>query len=691
MDGIRKGSNQANEPEINGPQRNGPARTEYVCRTAESDPIGAAWTGRHPRDALGGRSMTPAQSYDAYGNSRPRRRGCMGCLSSVLFGFDLVVRLAVVAMVFVFFVLFIAMLVPEPTPKVEKGAALVVAPSGFLVEELSGGPLDRAVTGWLGQAPMETRLRDLLAVIDRAAGDDDIAAMVLDLDGFLGAGPSKLLSVGAALDRFRETGKPVIAKADFYTRPRYQLAAHADDVYLHDMGAVLLEGYSVYRTFMRDGLERLGVDWNVFRVGAYKSAVEPYLHDEMSAAAEEANLAWLGDLWGLYLDDVAAARGIDRDALESFARDAVTPLRAAGGNTAQAALDAGLVDLVGGRDLLRDKMIELVGSGTTESDEHTFKQIDHQAYLAARGDDRDHGGDAVAVVVARGTILPGEAPPGTIGAESTARLVRRARFDDRVKAVVLRVDSGGGSAFASEVVRRELELLREAGKPVVTSMSSVAASGGYWIAMASDEVWASPATLTGSIGIFAYFPTVDRPLEQHLGLRVDGVGTTPAAGRMRPDLPLPESVAETFQLSIDHGYEQFVTLVADARDMSYGDAEALAGGRVWSGVDAAEAGLVDRLGELDDAIASAATLANLEEGYAVTYVEQVPTAREQLLIDLLAKAERAPGLGKMIARELSATRKAEATLTRLLGEHAEMLAAAQAPGGLIAHCQCDVR
>ncbi len=638
--------------------------------------------------------MTPA-TLDAPARPTAQRRGCRGCLNNVLFGFDLIVRLAVVAMIFIFFMLFVAMLVPEPTPQVEKGAALVVAPSGFLVEELSGGPLDRAVASWLGQAPMETRLRDLLAVIDGAATDDDIAAMVLDLDELLGAGPSKLLAVGDALDRFREQGKPVIAKADVYTRPRYQLAAHADEIYLHDMGAVLLEGYSVYRTFMRDGLERLGVDWNVFRVGTYKSAVEPYLHDEMSPAAEEANLDWLGDLWQLYLDDVSAARGIDRDALESFARDGVTPLRAAGGDTAQAALDAGLVDLVGGRDLLRDKMIELVGrgagSGVTKRNEHTFKQIDHVSYLAARGEDRDRGGDAVAVIVARGTILPGEAPPGTIGGESTAKLVRRARYDDRVKAVVLRVDSGGGSAFASEVVRRELELLREAGKPVVTSMSSVAASGGYWIAMASDEVWASPATLTGSIGIFAYFPTIDRPLEQYLGLRVDGVGTTPTAGRLRPDLPLPEALAETFQLSIDHGYQQFVSLVADARGMDYDDAEALAGGRVWSGVDAAEAGLVDRLGELDGAIASAADLAQLAEGHSVTYLEQVPTVREQLLIDLLAKAEHVPGIGTIISRELSATRRVEATLERLLGGHAELLAAAQAPGGLIAHCQCDVR
>jgi len=633
--------------------------------------------------------MTQSQQGDNDGQHNRGRGGCRGCLGAALLVFDVGLRVALAAIVLVFLIFAGALLAPDAKPQVKPGVALVVAPEGLVVEELSGDPLERALGGWLGEMSAETPLRDLRDAIVQAADDDDIAALVLDLDSLLGAGPSKLLALGQALDRFAASGKPMFTTADLYTRTRYQLAAHAGEVYLDDMGAVLLDGYSVYRTYMRQGLDRLGIDWNVFRVGTYKSAVEPYLRDDMSPAAKAANQAWLGDLWDLYLDDVSKARGIAREALEAYAREPIKALRAAGGDTARAALDAGLVDHIGGRDLLRARLIELVG----ENDDHSFEQITHDDYLAARGHPRDSAGDAVGVIVAQGTIVPGDAPAGTIGGDSMARLVRQAHFDERIKAVVLRIDSGGGSAFASEVVRKELALLKQAGKPVVVSMSSVAASGGYWIALTADEIWASKATLTGSIGIFAFFPTAERPLAEFLGMHVDGVGTTPLAGRLRPDMALPEAAAEGIKLGVEHGYRQFIDLVATARGKSPEAVESLAGGRVWSGVDAAEAGLVDHLGGLDEAIAAAAVRAELPDDYAVRYIEHQPSAREQMLISLLTRASGLAGLGQGLAANhhpRSAIEQRLDWLRRLLEEHAELTAAAGDPRGLLAHCLCRV-
>ena len=629
--------------------------------------------------------QTPA--YDAYGQPTPRRRGCMGCLGMLFAAID-GIRRAVFGGIAIMILLFLLVaMIPSGTIKVEDGVALVLRPQGAIVEELTGGALERAVSDWLGAPVVETQLRDLIAATERAADDDRIAALVLDLDGFLGAGPSKLAELGAALGRFRETGKPIVARADFYTRPRYYLASHATEVHLDDMGAVLLDGYSTYRAYMHDGLERLGADFNVIRVGTFKSAVEPYLRDDMSPEAEMANLEWLGDLWSMYLDDVSTARGLDRTVLANFAEDAATPLRAAAGDMAAAALESGLVDAIGGREALVERLIELVG----ETDEHGFRSIDHDNYLASRGTNPLEGlSDAVGIVVARGVIMPGEAPAGTVGADSTARLLREARYDDSIKSVVLRVDSPGGSAFASEVVRREVELLRQAGKPIVVSMSSVAASGGYWIAMGADEVWAHPQTITGSIGIYAYFPTFDKPLAKHLGVRVDGVGTTTLAGRMRPDMPLPEGAKEILRLGLEHGYRQFTSLVADARGMSLDAVEKVAGGRVWSGVDAAEAGLVDSLGGLQEAVASARKKGGLDSDAPVRYIVRQPTAREALLTTMLARAARMPGLREAIARRVGPRDLFDAGVRRRFVDELALLAAAGDPSRQLAHCFCQI-
>ncbi len=519
---------------------------------------------------------------------------------------------------------------------IEDSTALVLAPQGRIVDQLSGRPLKRAFDEMRGISTNETLFKDVLDAIESARDDERIKVLVLNLNGFEGAGMSKLQGLKGALVSFKASGKKIVATADNYNQSGYYLAAHADEVYLHNMGMVVVTGFGRYKTYYKEGLDRLGVDVNVFKVGEYKSAVEPFLRDDMSPEAREANLDWLGDLWQVYLSDVAAARGIDPGEFEKMMLNFQEHLNRTGGDAAQAAVDAGLVDGALPRDGVRDKLIELVG----ENDEtHSFNQVAMAAYLEDVGDDRfgkDASGDLVGIVVARGTILDGSQPPGAIGGDSTAALIRQARKNDDVKAVVLRVDSGGGSAFASEVIRRELELTRKDGKPVVVSMGSVAASGGYWISMASDEIWASPTTITGSIGIFGIIPTFQRPMAKYLGMRVDGVGTTPLAGAIGIDRKLSPEMGEMIQSIIDRGYDQFLATVAEGRSMSKEDVDRVARGRVWSGQDALEHGLVDKMGGLDGAVKSAAEMAGITEDYSVRTIEKELDFQEKLLSDAFA-------------------------------------------------------
>ncbi|MEO1369934.1 MAG: signal peptide peptidase SppA, partial [Acidobacteriota bacterium] len=397
----------------------------------------------------------------------------------------------------------------------------------------------------------------------------------------------------------------MIASGDSYAKAGYFLATSADEIHMNELGIILLDGYGRWRSYHKDGIDKLEVDWNVFKVGDFKSAVEPFLLNEMSEEAELANREYLDDLWAAYVDHIAERRGMTSEKIRGDIAGLVELMESTGGDTGQLALDTGLVDKIGSRQAVRDRMIELVG----ENDEGTsFAQINMPTYLEALGESRHRykqKGDGVGIVVARGTILDGSHPPGTIGGDSTAQLIRQAREDESVKALVLRVDSGGGSAFASEVIRKELELLREAGKPVVTSMGSVAASGGYWIATTSDEIWASPVTITGSIGIFGMFPTFQEPLRKYMGTQVDGIGTTWLSGAFRPDKALDPKAGELFQLGINNGYKEFLERVGEARDMTPEEVNQHAQGRVWSGTDAFERGLIDQLGDIDAAVASA--------------------------------------------------------------------------------------
>ena len=515
----------------------------------------------------------------------------------------------------------LAGLFSRPIPIVPRKAALVIDPQGPLVEQLTGDPLERALARALRSQPAETLLRDVVDAIEAAADDDRISALYLDLGGLAGGGLAKLDEVAAAVDDFRASGKPVIAYGNFYEQNQYYLAAHADEIYLDPMGAAYVDGYANYGIFVKDALDKLSIDVNIFRVGQYKSAVETFSRNDMSPAEREESLSWLESLWTTYKTNVAAVRGFEPSHLQAYADDAAGNLRKAGGDLAKMALDAGLVTSLKGRFEVEDRLAQITGEdGSTGS----YVGVTFDSYLANLDSEQalsSRSARRVAVIVAAGDIVPGDEAPGMIGSDTLASELRDAAQDDAVKAVVLRIDSPGGSVFASEVIRREVEALRKAGKPVVASMSSLAASGGYYIAMDADKIVASPATLTGSIGIFFMMPTFQRSLDR-IGVHTDGVGTTALAGEFRMDRPLGDISRDILQQVIDRGYQDFVGRVANARSMSVEQVDAVAQGRVWSGTDALKAGLVDQLGGYQDAIELAADMAKLGDDYDVEYLDE---------------------------------------------------------------------
>jgi protease-4 len=516
----------------------------------------------------------------------------------------------------VLFLLVVFALSPS-IPIVPQKAALVLAPQGALVEQLAGDPLERAIAEVYGNNRPETLVRDLVEAIETAKDDDRIQLIVLDLSSMSSGGVAKLQEIAAAIHDFRASGKKVYAYGEGYDQAQYYLAAQADEVYLDPQGLVLIEGFGYYRTFLKGAIDKLQVDVNVFRAGKFKSFTDQFSRSDMSEQEEEESRAWLNALWAQYQE--GATRELEPGAIAAYAVDYANAAKAHQGDLAAVALERGLVNELKTRLEFEDQMKGIVGE---DDEEHTFKGITHWDYLTAtRSSKALHvDGDRIGVVVAAGEILDGDQPPGTIGSESASRLLRQALHDDAVKAVVLRIDSPGGSMFASEVIRREIDALRKAGKPVIASMSSTAASGGYYIAMDADEIWASPATLTGSIGVFAVFPTAERTLAK-LGVTVDGVGTTPYAGALRLDRTLQPEVREVLQVSVEHAYSVFVGNVAAAREKSYDEIDTVAQGRVWAGTDAAKHGLIDKLGTYRQALDAAAARAGLGKEYRIEYIE----------------------------------------------------------------------
>ncbi len=515
--------------------------------------------------------------------------------------------------------------------RLPESAALVVAPSGSLVEQASR---DLSWTDFLSaeEDASETVVRDLVEALDLARDDPRIRAVVLDPSRLSGGSLSKLQALGAALDRFRESGKPVIAAADYFFQSSYYLAAHADRIYVGPMGGVFLKGFGVYRHYWRSALDRLGVKVHVFRAGAYKSAAEPFERSAMSEEDRASSAALLEVLWSEYKQGVASRRRLEPGRIDDYVEGFPRHLEAAGGDAARAALAAGLVDAVGGRQALREELTALVGEDPAE---RSFRKVDSGTYLRARRAQRDRSGEKrpkIAVIVVQGVLWDGVPGAGRAGAAQIARQIRRAVRDDTVSALVLRVDSPGGSALAAETVLQELEGARRAGKPIVASFGSVAASGGYWIACGADEIWAAPTTVTGSIGVFGVFPTFERGLES-LGIRNDGVGTTRLADAFVPGRPLNPLVASSIRLLVEGSYRAFLDRVGKARGLSGERLHRAAEGRVWSGRDAQEKGLVDHLGDIEEAIAAAARRAGLDS-YAADYVEPPLSRREKILREL---------------------------------------------------------
>lgn len=515
---------------------------------------------------------------------------------------------------------------------------LKFSPNGVVVEEAVRVAPGDALTGALlgGGAPEQILLRDLIEGLRLAAADDAVTTLLVNFDRLAGATPAAAHEIAEEMTAFREAGKEIIVYGDNFSNGSWFLAAHADEVHMHDYGGAAITGYGSYRTYFRSLLDRLLVTVNVYRVGTFKSALEPFLGDEMSEAAAEANLFLFGDIWQAYQSAAEAARGMAPGSVQAYADNAPALIEAAGGDTAQVALDAGFVDALVGRGAFRNQMIERFGA---DEDGRDVESSDFFEYVEANLDRDDDGDDKIAVIIASGSIVEGNGDGGVIGGDAHAELVRRARMDDDVRAIVLRIDSGGGSAFASELIREELELARLEGKIVIASMGGVAASGGYWIATPAQEIWAEPTTITGSIGIFGFIPTFENTMAE-IGVFEDGVALTETARGPSPFGGVPESWDRIIQANIEYGYERFLGIVADSRGMTRDEVDAVAQGRVWTGSQALERGLVDQLGGYDDAIAAAAERAGLEEGaYSVEVFEKPLSDFEQFLKDLGLEAE----------------------------------------------------
>lgn len=532
-----------------------------------------------------------------------------------------------------------AVLSPRETPLPDR-APLLLAPSGVLVDQYSYVSPGASLMAMGDETQPETLVRELVDTINRAAGDERITGLLLQLDDLQGGGISKMQEIGQALERFRAAGKPVLAMADNYGQQQYFLASYADEIFLHDMGSVALTGMGFYRQYFKDALDKLSISFHVFKVGEFKDFVEPFTRDNMSDASREHNRQWLDALWYSYTEQVERRRKLEPGSLNQLLNALPERLVEVQNDPAQLALQLGLVDRLTSRQARNRVLIERFGAMADEPEIPLHISADD---YQDRSEKQFKKQGELALIVASGTIMDGEQPEGTIGGDSLAALIREARQDESVKALVLRVDSGGGSAFASEIIRQELQLIRDAGKPLVVSMGSVAASGGYWIAMSADEVWATPSTITGSIGVFGLLPNLAAGLDK-LGVHTDGFGTTDLASGLRPDVPLAPEVAQVAQQGVEHIYTRFLQLVAENRGTQPEQIHPVAQGRVWTGAKALELGLVDQLGYLEDALAAAAARAGLEE-YEVRLIERELPPEEQLLRELLGNAAVSSRLG----------------------------------------------
>lgn len=532
-----------------------------------------------------------------------------------------------------FFIVLLVNLFSGSTQPMPDQAALYLAPAGQLVDQRS---YVDPVTQALRQSQVqdaETVVSEVIHAIDAAAEDERILALVLHTDYLMGGGVSKLTEIGDALLRFRTTGKPVIAHGATFTQDQYFLASHADEIHLDPMGGVLLTGLGSYPLYYRDALDKLKIQLNVFRVGEYKDAVEPFTRTSMSSESRRHNTEWIQALWQHYTARMEAQRQLADGSLQQLTDTLPEQLRRHDGNLAQLALDARLVDHLSDRDTLHRRLMDLVGVDRQTED---YLRIDAGHYLAHQQRAqavRQPLTEKVAIVTAAGVILDGPQPLGTVGSETLRELLEQVNEDDSIRALVLRIDSPGGSAFASEEIRRDLMALRQQRQiPIVVSMGSVAASGGYWIAADADLIYAQPTTLTGSIGVFGMVPTFEDSLGA-LGIYSDGIGTSELADLFHLHRPMGDAARELIQLEVEGIYDRFIDLVAQGRQLEPMAVRSVAEGRVWTGATGLQLGLVDRLGDLNNAVDAAASLAGLEQ-YEVEHISKPLSFSEQLLMQL---------------------------------------------------------
>ncbi|EBG5204341.1 signal peptide peptidase SppA [Salmonella enterica subsp. enterica] len=504
--------------------------------------------------------------------------------------------------------------------------ALLLDISGVIVDKPSTnhrlGALGRQLFGASSDRLQENSLFDIVNAIRQAKDDRNITGIVLDLKNFTGADQPSMRYIGKALREFRDSGKPVFAVGENYSQGQYYLASFANKIWLSPQGQVDLHGFATNGLYYKTLLDKLKVSTHVFRVGTYKSAVEPFIRDDMSPAAREADSRWIGELWQNYLHTVSANRQISPQQLFPGAQAIIDGLTSVGGDTAKYALDHKLVDALASSADVEKALTKQFGWSKTENNYRAISYYDYSLKTPA-----DTGG-TIAVIFANGAIMDGEETPGNVGGDTTASQIRDARLDPKVKAIVLRVNSPGGSVNASEVIRAELAAAKAAGKPVVVSMGGMAASGGYWISTPANYIVASPSTLTGSIGIFGVINTVENSLSS-IGVHSDGVSTSPLADISMTKALSPE-VQQMMQLSIEYGYKRFITLVADARKRTPEQIDKIAQGHVWTGEDAKANGLVDSLGDFDDAVAKAAELAKLKQWH-LDYYQDEPTVLDMVM------------------------------------------------------------
>ena len=513
-----------------------------------------------------------------------------------------------------------------------EGKALVINPAGPIVEQISG-PSDPFQTLLMGEQSSELYVGDLLEVLEAASNDKRIKDLVLRLDNISGTGQAVLYDVGLALKKINESGKRIIAIGDEYSESGFYLASFADEIIMNPEGWILLDGFDRSKMYYKSFLDKLKISANVIRVGTFKSAVEPYLRDDMSDAAKEANLAYLDILWSSWVEVVSANRSLTPESIQYLVDNTDELVKKSKKGTAEAFLNYGMIDKLLTRTEQREYMVELFGESETKE---SFNKISGGSYYQVLQDEKKTktSDNKIAVVVARGTIMDGDQPPGTIGGDSTSRLIKDAYEDEAVKAIVLRVDSGGGGVFASEVIRQELLKAQEKGIKVIASMGNVAASGGYWISTNADEIWASHNTITGSIGIFGLLPTVDKSLK-NIGINTDGVSTGKLDAGGDPTKGLSPMFKNIIQAEIERGYDKFITLVSESRGIDKKQVDNIAQGRVWAGETALELGLVDQLGNIKDAINRAAELAEIDS-FETYYPSEELNWKQQLLSSIFS-------------------------------------------------------